>query len=799
MNILSKLHKFTKFVPKKLAVLLLTLAAVLVPAAIYAWGPSRTTFTMDKPASYVTFNSITNNPQEGDERNFVRAKDATNTNANGFYDIVPVQDNGTYLVRMYVHNNAASNLNLVAQNVTATTGLQSGYSTKVCLTGYIDSTNANPTEVYDDVCFTNTQNFKINYVGGSAKYYNNAGTFSIGNELFSTGAKLGYSSMNGNIPGCLQYSGVLTFEVKAHLEVAPKPSYDVSKTVDKTSAKPGDTINYTITAKNTGNVDLTNVKINDTLPAYYSEASETVNAPSAISGSIVKNGSITISKLPVGGTATVKISYKIKGESAFDCGKTTTITNKVTSSTDQDKTEDMTDNNQVSTDVTYTCKPAEKHPSYDLVKTVSPTGTVKLGDTLTYTLKFTNTGDEDLTNVVIKDNLPAEVEWTSVKIAGTNASGLPTGDGWGTNLLANGITISKVSVGGNVVVTITTKVKSDAVTATKCGTNSKTFTNSATSKTDQKTDQANNADEDNANNNSVSNQVTVDKTCKSSYDVIKSVDKDAAKPGDTLTYTLLVKNTGETDLTNVKVVDKLPANVTYVNDSTTVNGTKVADGVIEDGLTIKTLQQGATATVKFQVKIAVANANNFKCNTTTNLTNTVTSSTDQDKTEDRTDNNSATTKVIVKCAPKPCDTKPSIDENDKNCRPCPYNPNMNWDDKDCYKPCKYNPNIPADDKNCRPKDCSNGQNTNCNHNDNNNTNVNNNNNSSNSSSSSNSSVVVNFVGSNGAVQYTPASYTPGEIVATGPTETLAALLGAGLLTFAGVAYVKSRQVAKANR
>ena len=32
------------------------------------------------------------------------------------------------------------------------------------------------------------------------------------------------------------------------------------KSVDKTTAKPGDTINYTITVKNTGNVELTNCK-----------------------------------------------------------------------------------------------------------------------------------------------------------------------------------------------------------------------------------------------------------------------------------------------------------------------------------------------------------------------------------------------------------------------------------------------------------------------------------------------------------------------------------------------------------
>ena len=37
-----------------------------------AWGPERATFTMENPASYPTFNSITDNPTIGDERDFVR-------------------------------------------------------------------------------------------------------------------------------------------------------------------------------------------------------------------------------------------------------------------------------------------------------------------------------------------------------------------------------------------------------------------------------------------------------------------------------------------------------------------------------------------------------------------------------------------------------------------------------------------------------------------------------------------------------------------------------------------------------
>ena len=53
--------------------------ALIGVSAANAWGPERTTFTMDKPASYVTFDSITDNQSSesvgiGDERNFVRVR-----------------------------------------------------------------------------------------------------------------------------------------------------------------------------------------------------------------------------------------------------------------------------------------------------------------------------------------------------------------------------------------------------------------------------------------------------------------------------------------------------------------------------------------------------------------------------------------------------------------------------------------------------------------------------------------------------------------------------------------------------
>ncbi|HWQ16022.1 MAG TPA: hypothetical protein VNL77_24695 [Roseiflexaceae bacterium] len=79
-----------------------------------------------------------------------------------------------------------------------------------------------------------------------------------------------------------------------------------------------------------------------------------------------------------------------------------------------------------------------------------------------------------------------------------------------------------------------------------------------------------------------------------------AADKLEANPGDTLTYTLTVLNTGNTPA-SFQVVDPIPADTAYVNNSVTSPATY--DGV---GRLVRwqgTLDPGASATVSFQVTI----------------------------------------------------------------------------------------------------------------------------------------------------------------------------------------------------
>ena len=75
---MSKITSLISRAPKRFsAIVAMVAAAIIVPAALFAWGPSRQTFTTAQPADYITFNSIVDNPAHGDERNFVQVREAS--------------------------------------------------------------------------------------------------------------------------------------------------------------------------------------------------------------------------------------------------------------------------------------------------------------------------------------------------------------------------------------------------------------------------------------------------------------------------------------------------------------------------------------------------------------------------------------------------------------------------------------------------------------------------------------------------------------------------------------------------
>lgn len=260
---------------KIFAALAMLAAVIIIPATLFAWGPSRPTFTMAQPADHVTFNSITDNPNIGNELNFVGARDANS--ANVWFDSIKVEEGHEYLVRAYVHNNAAENLNLVAQNVTTKFNVPTTTGKSVTVAGFINSSNASPSEIWDETTFTSDKDFNLAYVPGSALFENNvfgpSGIKLSDNIVTNSGVLLGFDKLDGRIPGCLKFAGYVSFKVKP--QFAPVSQFTVNKRVRKhgttqwsksVTVKPDETVDFIVDYDNIGGVRQDNVTIRDTLP-----------------------------------------------------------------------------------------------------------------------------------------------------------------------------------------------------------------------------------------------------------------------------------------------------------------------------------------------------------------------------------------------------------------------------------------------------------------------------------------------------------------------------------------------------
>jgi len=189
------------------------------PARTVGWGPSRTTYTVDRPAAGIAFNAITDNPNIGDERNFLGIRERGTDNL--WSSNLKVERDKEYVIRIYVHNNASQALGLVAEDVRVMINLPTATvvpGEKLGISGILASSNATPNEVWDGASMWADEVFNVAYVAGSARYHTNAspeGGFILPDSvLTSEGALLGYDELDGRIPGCFQYAGYLTIVVR---------------------------------------------------------------------------------------------------------------------------------------------------------------------------------------------------------------------------------------------------------------------------------------------------------------------------------------------------------------------------------------------------------------------------------------------------------------------------------------------------------------------------------------------------------------------------------------------------------
>jgi len=320
MKLFQELRQKTSSLSKKsllLGFMVFASAAFMLGAAQAGFAPDRPTFDYNKPCDPTdndpgdrcgslngpVFNSFINTPSYGDERAFVDAKRTDQTAAGSFKDVLPEVSGGSkeVVIRAYVHNNANPSTNAdgsgVARNTKFRFALPTGIDTHLQARGFISADNASMVE--DSVDFTDTSNFSVEYVPGSAIMYNN-GTFKDGAKLddsiVSTGALLGDQTLNGDLPGCFEHEIIVEIhvkiipkDVKVNFSKMVKDDKDGSQWGETATAVEGEKTNWLISFGNDGGRDMTHVAINDKLPPHVSIVPGSVRYIDATQDTVLPN------------------------------------------------------------------------------------------------------------------------------------------------------------------------------------------------------------------------------------------------------------------------------------------------------------------------------------------------------------------------------------------------------------------------------------------------------------------------------------------------------------------------------
>ncbi|MBI3267726.1 MAG: DUF11 domain-containing protein, partial [Planctomycetes bacterium] len=173
------------------------------------------------------------------------------------------------------------------------------------------------------------------------------------------------------------------------------PDYQITKTDNRAVAAPGDALTYTLVVTNVGNQDGTGVVVQDTFPT------------SVLAGVVAQNGGIVNA---AAGTITWNVGALAGGGGSVTLTFTTTVTNPALAGiNDFTNTVSATDDGANGADPNAANNTAtdtdvlDALPDYRLTKTDNLTD-VQAGQTVTYTVKVENLGNQGGTGVVVVDS-----------------------------------------------------------------------------------------------------------------------------------------------------------------------------------------------------------------------------------------------------------------------------------------------------------------------------------------------------------------------------------------------------------
>ncbi|HDR8067739.1 TPA: DUF11 domain-containing protein [Bacillus cereus] len=345
------------------------------------------------------------------------------------------------------------------------------------------------------------------------------------------------------------------------------------KSVDKTFATIGDTISYTITLSNPGNVTSQNIIFTDILPDGTTFISGTLTNDSGTQQIGNPANGIQIENINPNGTAVITLNVLVTNIPSINpISNSSSVQFSHVVDPSQPSVSQTNVSNAVSTTINSAILATQKSADKSIVS---------VGDTITYTTTITNTGNTAATNITFTSAIPASTTFipNSFTINGVQQSGAQP---------ALGVTIPSIAPGETVTVTFQANVLSVPPSSSIMGNDTILYSYTVDPNGTPIT-------------TSTSTNIVTNPVLDAMITMIKSVDQTLVTLGDTITYTTILTNSGNTNATNITFTDLIPDGTTFITDSVTIDGITQIGLNPNTGITIGAIAPNSSISIAFQV------------------------------------------------------------------------------------------------------------------------------------------------------------------------------------------------------
>ncbi|EEL94431.1 Cell surface protein [Bacillus cereus AH1273] len=362
-----------------------------------------------------------------------------------------------------------------------------------------------------------------------------------------------------------------------------------NKAVDLAFATVGDTLTYTITLNQTGNVAANDVIIQDIIPL----------GTTFIENSVIVNGETLPGVNPVSGIPIGTIIVGGNTIASFQVTVTSIPTpNELNNKAITTFNYIVNPNNLpvTNTTTTNTVTTTVQNDNVVAIKSVNATNALP-SQTLTYTITITNSGNVTIEDLLAIDTAPVDTTFVtgSVTINGINQP---------NENPENGITLGNLAPKESAIITFQVTISPSTLQSVINNDASVSYTVTI------------DPNEPPITITKQTNTVTTT-LIEPMISIEKKADKSIVVTGDIITFTLEVFNHSPIPTVSTSVLDMIPAGTTFIENSVTINGTPVPNVRPDTGINIGALPAGSVATITFQVLVTSIPSNSTIINSAT--------------------------------------------------------------------------------------------------------------------------------------------------------------------------------------